>query len=191
MIEFIEKTHVYLVDGVIVPSVTQIIKRIFPDKYKGISQRVLKKKAEFGTEGHAIIESLDVSNMEKATESVLGLSNKDLQICLREYLRLVKKRRIEPKSHEVMVHYKDIYAGTLDMIANVDGERSLIDIKFTATLDHEYLEWQLGMYRLASGMRFKKYYCLWLPKGELGQLVEIKPKATKEILQKLKVLEYV
>ena len=152
---------------------------------------MLKKKAEFGTEGHAIIESLDVSNMEKATGSVLGLSNKDLQICLREYLRLVKKRRIEPKSHEVMVHYKDIYAGTLDMIANVDGERSLIDIKFTATLDQEYLEWQLGMYRLASGMRFKKYYCLWLPKGELGQLVEIKPKTTKEILQKLKVLEYV
>lgn len=190
MLEFIPDTHQYLIDGVIVPSVTQIIQQIFPDKYKGISKRTLDNKAKFGTEGHAIIESLDVTNMGKAMGSVLGLSNKDLQICLREYLRLVNRRKIKPKRHEMMVHYKDIYAGTLDMIADVDGVESLIDIKFTASLDEEYLQWQLGMYELAYGS-FAKHYCLWLPKGNLGQLIEIEPKTKAEILGKLEELGYV
>lgn len=91
------------------------------------------------------------------------------------------------------VHYGYIYAGTLDMIAEVNDELSLIDVKFTSTLDKEYLAWQLGMYSLAlnNDMQFDKYYCLWLPKGDLGQLVEIQPKTSEEILKKLSELGYI
>ena len=41
MVEFIEEGHIYLVDGVIVPSVTQILHRVFPEKYEGIPKEVL------------------------------------------------------------------------------------------------------------------------------------------------------
>ena len=74
---------------------------------------------------------------------------------------------------------------------------SLIDIKFTSVLDKEYLAWQLGMYSLACNnylqldKYFDKYYCLWLPKGDLGQLVEIQPKTSEEILKKLSELGYI
>jgi len=189
MIEFLEDSHLYLVDGIITPSVTQIIQKIFPDKYKGIDKKILNKKAEFGTKGHSIIEHLDVSDLEQAKKEVLNIKNKDLEICIREYLRLVEKLKIEPLEHELRVHYKYLYAGTLDMIANVNGIESLIDIKFTAELDKEYLEWQLGMYQLACGKVFEKCYCLWLPKKNLGQLVEIVPKTKEEILNKLEELE--
>ncbi len=189
MIDFIEEQHLYLVDGILVKSVTQILQLIFPDKYKGIDKRILNNKAKFGTDGHSIIEHLDVSNLEIAKEEVLNIKNKDLQICTREYLRLVKNYQIEPLEHELKVSYEHLYAGTLDMIANVNEIESLIDIKFTAELDKEYLGWQLGMYALALGKEFKKYYCLWLPKKELGQLVEIVPKTKEEILIKLKELE--
>lgn len=188
MIEFLEKPHLYLVDGILVKSVTQILELIFPDKYKGINKTILNRKAKFGTEGHSIIEHLDVSDLEESQKEVLTIKNKDLEICIREYLRLVKTLKIEPLEHEKQIHYKHLYAGTLDMIANVDGIESLIDIKFTAELDKEYLSWQLGMYQLAYGKEFEKCYCLWLPKGKLGQLVEIVPKTKEEILNKLEEL---
>lgn len=44
MIEFLEEPHIYLKDGILVKSVTQILQLIFPDKYKGIDKIILKKK---------------------------------------------------------------------------------------------------------------------------------------------------
>ena len=189
MIEFLEEPHLYLKDGILVKSVTQILQLIFPDKYKGIDKRTLDKKAQFGTKGHSIIEHLDVSDLEEARNQVLDIENKDLQICIREYLRLVEKHKIQPLEHEKIVSYEYLYCGTLDLIVQVDGIVSLCDIKFTAELDKEYLSWQLGMYALALGKEFEKYYCVWLPKKNLGQLVEIIPKTKKEILNKLRELK--
>ena len=189
MIEFLEEPHLYLKDGILVKSVTQILHLIFPDKYKGIDKKTLSKKAEFGTKGHSIIENLDVSDLDKAKEEVLKISNKDLQICIREYLRLVKEYGIQPIEQEQIVSYKYLFCGTLDMVGIVGTDNCLLDIKFTAELDKEYLSWQLGMYQLAKGEKYDKCYCIWLPKKELGQLVEIVPKTEKEILDKLEELE--
>ena len=189
MIEFLEEPHLYLKNGILVKSVTQILQLIFPDKYKGIDKKTLDKKARFGTKGHSIIEHLDVNDLEEARNQVLDIENKDLQICIREYLRLVEKYKIKPLEHEKIVSYEYLYCGTLDLIAQVDGIVSLCDIKFTAELDKEYLSWQLGMYALALGKEFEKYYCVWLPKKNLGQLVEIIPKTKKEILNKLRELK--
>lgn len=190
MIEFLEEPHLYLKNGIIVKSVTQILELIFPDKYKGISKTILDRKAKFGTEGHSIIENLDVSDLEKAKDEVLKIKNKDLQICIREYLRLVKENEIIPLEQEQIVSYKYLFCGTLDMTGLVINKNCLLDIKFTSELDKEYLSWQLGMYQLAKGIKYDKCYCIWLPKRELGQLVEIIPKTKKEILKKLEELDY-
>lgn len=187
MIEFIEEEHLYLVDGIIVPSVTQILGMIFPDKYKNVDKEILKKKAEFGTLGHAIIEHLNI-NDDIALNSILNGQNEELEYCIAQYINLCKIFKITPLEHEKKVCYKKLYAGTLDLIADVDGIESLIDIKFTYKLDEEYLSWQLGMYALALEKKFKKYYCVWLPKKNLGQLVEIVPKTKEEILKKLEEL---
>ena len=48
-IEFIEDIHCYLVDGVIVNSVTSLLKKKFGKKYDGISDRVLRNASEKGT----------------------------------------------------------------------------------------------------------------------------------------------
>lgn len=193
LLEFNEATHTYSIDGVVLPSVTQIISEIMPNKYANVNERVLSEKAKFGTTGHKIIEYTDVSDLETAKNYARGIKNKSLEICIREYLRLVSKYNINPHLHEMRVHYGYIYAGTLDMIASVNKEFSLIDIKFTSALDKEYLAWQLGMYSLAlkKYLQFDKYYCLWLPKGDLGQLVEIQPKTTDEIISKLSELGYI
>lgn len=188
MLEFIENEHLYLKNGILVKSVTQILQLIFPDKYKNINSKILEKKSIFGTTGHEIIEHLDVSNPDIVKKTISSIQNKDLEICIREYVRLCKTFKIEPLEHEKRVSYKYLFAGTLDLIANVEGIESLCDIKFTAELDKEYLSWQLGMYALALGKEFKKYYCIWLRKKQLGQLVEILPKTKEEILKKLEEL---
>lgn len=188
MLEFVEEGHIYLYNGIIIPSVTQILGMIFPDKYKNVDKEILQKKAEFGSLGHLIIEHLDIDNPDIALNSILNGQNEELEHCIAEYIDLCEKFKIEPLEHEKKVCYKKMYAGTLDMIANVDKIESLIDIKFTYKLDKEYLSWQLGMYALAIGKNFKKYYCIWLRKNELGQLVEIVPKTKKEILNKLEEL---
>lgn len=190
MIEFLEEPHLYLKNGIIVKSVTQILELIFPYKYKGISKIILNRKAKFGIEGHSIIENLDVSDLEKAKDEVLKIKNKDLQICIREYLRLVKENQIVPLEQEQIVSYKYLFCGTLDMTGLVKDKNCLLDIKFTSELDKEYLSWQLGMYQLAKGIKYDKCYCIWLPKRKLGQLVEIIPKTKEEILKKLEELDY-
>ena len=48
-IEFIEDIHCYLVDGVIVNSVTSLLKKKFGKTYDGISDRVLRNASEKGT----------------------------------------------------------------------------------------------------------------------------------------------
>lgn len=186
MLEFIESDHIYLKNGILVKSVTQILQLIFPDKYKNIDKHILNKKAMFGTTGHSIIEHLNLDDAEDVDKTILGIDNKDLEICIREYVRLVKTFKITPLEQEIRVSYKYLYGGTLDMIADIDGKYSLCDIKFTAELDKEYLSWQLGMYALAKGVEFDKYYCIWLKKGCLGKLVEITPKNKNEIINMLK-----
>lgn len=176
MIEYIEETHQYLYEGVLVPSVSEILgKYLFQNKYSNIPEYILKAKAEYGSQLHEAIEKLEQENILINT-----LSNQQLK-SINDYLNIKKENNLEVIKQEEIVCYKGIYAGRFDMVANVNNLESLIDIKTTAQLDLEYLSWQLSLYELAYGKRFKKLYALWLPKKEDGQLVEIKRKTKKEI----------
>ena len=183
MLEYIEEGHLYLYNGVIIPSVSEVLhKYLFKDKYKDIPESILKAKAEYGTEVHKAIEDLENLKEYKTTSIWQELS-------IEQYLDLKAREKIKVLEQEKMVCYKGIYAGRFDMIANVNGDKCLIDIKTTAQLDEEYLSWQLSLYELAYGKKFKKLYALWLPKKGLGKLVEIKRKSKKEIEKVLEEIE--
>lgn len=173
-VEFIQEGHIYLVDGIITPSVSEIIRFIYPDKYSGIPQKVLEEKALFGTHIHHAIEDL-----EKGREVFLT----DLEkVVFQQYLRLKEKHYIKSISQEEIVHYGYRYAGTLDSISMIDGQECIVDYKTTSRVDYESLSWQLGMYQLAKGKKYDKCYCIWLPKKELGKLIEIIPRTKDEII---------
>lgn len=179
MIEFLEEEHIYLLDGVIVPCVSDILHFIFPNKYRGISKTILNNKAKYGSTVHKAIECL---------EQGLELPKLDYiqEASLKQYQKLKRKNNIEVLSQEQKIHYEDKYCGTYDMEANIKGKHCLADIKTTAELDKEYLSWQLSFYELATGKEFEKLYAIWLPKKNLGALVEIERKPKEELL---KVLE--
>lgn len=178
MIEFLEEPHVYLKDGIITPSVSEILHFIFPDKYKNVPSEVLNKKANYGSRVHEAIEVIE------KTGEIIELDIYQ-QLSIEQYLKLKEKNNIEVLEQEQIISYEYDYCGRFDMIAKIGKDICLCDIKTTAELDREYLSWQLSFYELATGKIFDKLYAIWLPKKNLGELIEIEKKSKKELLNKL------
>ncbi|XVG95843.1 hypothetical protein ACGCUP_01020 [Eubacteriales bacterium KG125] len=140
-IEFIEDGHIYLVDGVITPSITQLLKSKFGNKYNAVSERVLSEASRKGVAVHKAIEEFEKNGTETDLEE------------LRNYKLLKKLYGFEVEDNELMVvleqdgEVKSV--GTLDILATKDGKLGIGDIKRTATLDKEYVAHQLNLYRIA------------------------------------------
>lgn len=191
MITFLDEPHIYLVDGIITPSVSEILHFIFPDKYKGVDKRILNRKAEYGTTIHESIEMYEANIQTMQLEDAFNvvIQAKDLnyiqEASLRQYVKLKREKKLMVLEQEKMIQYQRKYAGRFDMIADVNGALSLCDIKTTAQLDEEYLSWQLSYYELAMGKNFDKLYAIWLPKKGLGVLKEVERKPKELLLKKL------
>lgn len=140
ILEFFDDTHEYLVDGVLVPSITQILKYKFGGKYDGISQKVLNRAAEKGTEVHEAIERYCKTGESSDLKEV------------RNFKFLQKQYKFEVLDNEVpIILFLDdepVAAGRLDLVLKLDNKIGGGDIKRTATLDKEYLAYQLNLYRI-------------------------------------------
>ena len=174
MLEFDKENHIYLKDGVILKSVTQILKELFPLKYDGIPENILYEKARYGTELHKFIEIIEKKKPKRPLAYIKKYYNPNIyQIeSLKDYLEIKKKYNIEITDSEKMVVYKDIYCGTLDLKGTVGNKKAIIDIKTTYDLDELYVSWQNSLYEMASEP-VDELYCMWLPKGHLGKLVKL------------------
>lgn len=174
MLEFDKENHIYLKDGVILKSVTQILKELFPSKYDGIPENILNEKAKYGTKLHKFIEIIEKKKPKRPLAYIKKYYNPNIyQIeSLKDYLEIKKKYNIEITDSEKMVVYKDIYCGTLDLKGTVGNKKAIIDIKTTYDLDELYVSWQNSLYEMASEP-VDELYCMWLPKGHLGKLVKL------------------
>ncbi len=182
-VEFIEDGHIYLCDGIVTPSCSAVLNYIFPDTYSNIPRNILNAKASLGTNVHAAIEA-DGKEYEVPKLSI------EEQGCFDEWLRLKKENNINPVHQEMLVHYKDIFCGTLDMIADINYYRVLADIKTTAEVHQDRLSWQLSLYKLAledMGYEdvFESLQCIWLPKHKPGKLIQVKEVDRNLLLRKL------
>ena len=140
-LEFVEDCHVYACDGVIVPSVTQILKLKFGNKYDNVSRQTLQRAAEKGTEVHEAIENYCKHGIESDLVEV------------KNFKFLQKQYQFKVLDNEVpVILFKDgepIAAGRLDLVLEIDGRIGGGDIKRTSTLDKNYLAYQLNLYRIA------------------------------------------
>ena len=172
--KFVKETHTYIKDGIVLKSVTQILKELFPSKYEGIPEGILKEKSEYGTKVHKCIEILEKSKSKNPLAYVKQKykPNAYQLFSINEYLRIKKEYNIEITDSERMVSYKHLYAGTLDLKGYVNGKSAIIDIKTTYEADINYVSWQNSLYELASEP-VDKLYLLWLPKCGRGQLFEV------------------
>ena len=134
-LEYMDDIHCYLVDGVIVPSITTLIKK----DYNGVSDNVLKRAAEKGTYMHQVIQDYE----EKGTENEI--------IELHNYKFLKKQYKWECLGNEIpiilFIDNKPVAAGRIDMHYKIE-KHGLMDFKRTAVLDKEYVGKQLNIYRI-------------------------------------------
>ena len=140
-LEFIETTHTYIYNGIVLPSITQILKVKFGKKYDGIPKEVLERAAERGTALHKAIEAYETQGNDSDDQE------------LHNYKFLKRAYKFECIGNEIpIVLFQDgeaVACGRLDLVLK-DGDRiGLGDIKRTATLDKEYLAYQLNLYRIA------------------------------------------
>lgn len=141
VLEFYSEDHQYLVNGQVVPSITQILHVKFGDKYRDVSQKTLNRAAERGTKIHDDVEQWCQVGLDSGTEE------------LRNFKFLMKQYGMTVKDNELPVILnvddKPFAAGRIDLILEKDGLTGLGDIKSTSVLDRDYLAYQLNLYRLA------------------------------------------
>lgn len=140
-LEFYEDEHVYLVDGVIVPSITQILSHRFGRKYAHVNRDVLRRAAEAGTAVHEAIERYCTTGEESDLPE------------LRNFRFLQRQYGFEVLENEVPVilflNDVPVAAGRLDLVLKMGDEVGGADIKRTSALDKEYVAYQLNLYRIA------------------------------------------
>lgn len=179
-IEYLDDVHAYLIDGVIVPSVSELIRFKYPDIYKDIPEKILKQKANYGTKVHDYIQMFvnkDITMEEIQAKNI----DPNIKIAVEQFEILRKKWAFFIQDMEQIVHYKDKYAGRYDIRTE---DNFIIDIKTTAQLHENLLALQIGLYNMACSIDCGIGYCIWLPKGKAGKVVTINP-WTREECEKL------
>lgn len=139
-LEYDDETHTYLVDGVIVPSVTQLIKVKFGEKYAGVNRSTLERAANRGTAIHEAIERYCKTGEGEEVKEVHNFN----------FLRERHGFNVLENETPIIITKDDtpVAAGRLDLVLDVKGETAIADIKTTSVLDKEYLAYQLNLYRI-------------------------------------------
>lgn len=138
-VEFIESAHIYLVDGVIVPSVTQIMKPMSETYYQGISADRLSEAANRGTRVHKAVYDLETAHTP--IEDI----DPDILPYVKNYLMAKHIKGFIPIRQEFILT-EGTFCGTLDMLAEFRGKQVIIDLKATSKLNKELAEVQLAGY---------------------------------------------
>lgn len=175
MVEFVEDVHCYLNDGVIIPSVSDLIRFKFPDAYKGIPEWILKNKASYGTDVHNMIEMFVKDEL-----SVEDIEDENIRSAVEQFEDLRKKWAFYIKDMEQIVSWGGRVAGKYDIRLEDDY---LVDLKTTSKLHEDWLSWQLSLYYLCAGIEKDHGFCIWLPKGKKAKVVSIETIPKEELIQ--------
>ena len=143
-LEYIDDLHLYLVDGEIVPSITDILKVRFGKKYKDVDPEILRRAAQAGTAVHEAIQAYIETGKDSALPEV-----RNFKFLQRAYGFNVLQCEVP-----VILHVDDFTAaGRLDLVLEfenkVKNKVGGADIKRTSVLDKDYLFYQLNLYRIA------------------------------------------
>lgn len=139
-LEYFDDTHTYLYDGLMLPSVTQILGVKYKNDYANVPPAVLENASKRGTAVHKAIENFNVSGYDDGSEAV------------RNFKFLQKQYGFEVLDSELpIVIFKDdmpIACGRLDMTMLIDGQTGIADIKTVSALNKEKIAYQLNLYRI-------------------------------------------
>ena len=186
-IEFDEDKHEYTVNGVKVPSVSEILAPLSADRYSQVNPWVLQAAAERGRAVHEAAQLMDYGFDPDEDFSVNGyliayqdfLSSTNVEWIYAEKI-VGADRYLQDGTHSVL------YAGTLDRYGYINGQAAIVDIKTYSSLSTDALlqaSCQTALYREAllenipedeaPDDYFVKRYVLHLKKDGSWRLVDL------------------
>lgn len=125
---FDEQEHLYLVDGVACPSVTEIISPLHRS-YGKVNQSILEQAAERGKAVHEALEEIDL-DLDPEIDS-------DIEPYVQAYLDW--KQIYDPEwemVEQIVFCQEGWFIGTLDRMGKINGTPAIVDIK-TSTPNRE------------------------------------------------------
>lgn len=169
VLTFDPETHTYRLDGRVVPSVTQILKGVYPGVYANIPPAVLERKARLGTAVHKAIEleldggRLDWDNLHP-----------EVRPYMLSWAKWWRRHSVTEGCSETQFYSSAGYAGTRDFRAIVDGRSHLIDWKITSNKVPTH-DLQITAYNYGSEAQSDVCGCLYLRSdGERAEFIETK-----------------
>ena len=127
-LEYYDSGHLYLVDGLIVPSITQLLKVRFGNKYDHINKDTLKRASDAGTQVHEAIERYCLYGEQSELPEV-----RNFRFLQRQY----KFDVLENETPVILfLNNETVSAGRLDMVIRMNDQIGGADIKRTSSLDN-------------------------------------------------------
>ncbi len=119
---FEERKHVYKLEGIELPSVTTLMEPLSSKVYGPIDPNILSAAAAKGTAVHNAIENYLEFGIEDIPQEHAGYFD--------AFKQWEEKYKPEVVATEAKVYHKQLrYAGTCDLICNINGVLTLIDYK--------------------------------------------------------------
>ena len=166
-VRFDEEHHRYFLGEKELSGITgTLIKKAFPDTYKGIPDAILAKAAERGSVVHQNLELFDT------------ICNSDVNIMpsvlpeVKDYNEMLISYGLHHVDSEYLVTDNENFASAIDkVLADDEGNIYLADIKTTATLHYDNVSLQLSIYakwfeEQNPDLKVKEIVCMWFKNGQ-------------------------
>lgn len=136
---FDEAGHIYRLNGLVIPSVTTLMKPLSDDFYRTVDPDVLDRAARRGTAIHNAVENFTEFGIRDIAPQYAGY--------FESFLQWWELRKPEPLAMEHKVYHKILrYAGTADLICVIGGRLTLVDYKSSAQVNSKLCAVQLEGY---------------------------------------------
>ena len=141
-LSFEEEKHIYKLNGIVVPSVSTVMRPLSQALYKEVDMAVLDKAARRGTAVHNAIENYSNFGIVDIDPELKGYFD--------AYLKWLEEYKPRTLANECRVYHKVMrYAGTADMPVEIGGENILVDFKTSASVNKMLTGVQLEAYAKA------------------------------------------
>ncbi len=121
---FIEDSHEYKDNGVVIPSVTQVMKTSGLVNLDWVSDEILESKSDLGKKVHSATELYDKNDLN------INELHPKLRLYLDGWIKFRKDYNFTPTEIELQLFHKLYkYAGRIDRVGNIGKDLVIIDIK--------------------------------------------------------------
>ena len=139
---FDDLTHTYRLNGIIIPSVTTLMKPLSDRTYEDVDPVVLQNAAKRGTAVHEACENYALYGIEDCPSEYYGYFE-----AFKSWWDKEKPIVLAP---ECQVYHKMLgYAGTTDLLCEIRGSVTIVDYKTTAKMEPMLVGVQLEGYARA------------------------------------------